>query len=121
MSELKPYTVTDVLRHNGDVYESGSQVHLTDKQADALLKLNVVKHDIDAQFSESLLIPTGEEKAKQSGGSDDKSPPEGEQDEGSSKQQLTVAQIKAILDEKGIVYDKTALKPDLLALLPVQE
>ena len=33
------------------------------------------------------------------------------------KTEMTVKQIKAILDEKGIEYDTKAKKPDLIALL----
>ena len=47
--------------------------------------------------------------------------PEGKKAPFSEKEGLTVAQIKDILDKRGVPYSKSAKKDDLLALLNVED
>ena len=103
--------------HPEDVFFPGDFVIVEDKQrAESLIKAGLIK-----EFNVKVLRP--EEKATTGADRQELTPDDGkEQEQGSNTaaealQELTIKELKAMLDQKGIKYADKALKGDLIELL----
>lgn len=127
MSDVKTYTTTRTLRHNGKLYKPGADIELDGHFSEPLLNMGAIKNKLVNLDSDSK-PPADDAKPpvnldNQSGLSDPQTNPDAGQPDGDKTgkrayDDITAEKIKEKLTELGIDFTGKTAKKDLYDLLP---